>query len=79
MESGRHTLMQIKKVIYLSLLALLAIFILQNMTLVKVGFLFWEITMPRSVILAVTLVIGIIIGFGLRELASHRSKADKNE
>tara|TARA_R110000868_G_scaffold9662_1_gene47736 strand:- start:627 stop:851 length:225 start_codon:yes stop_codon:yes gene_type:complete len=51
-------------VIALSLLV--AIFILQNMQTVAVNILFWQINMPRALLIALLLSIGILIGLLLR-------------
>tara|TARA_R110002072_G_scaffold172728_4_gene327031 strand:- start:1697 stop:1912 length:216 start_codon:yes stop_codon:yes gene_type:complete len=67
-------MMKTRKALYLSLVVLLVVFVIQNIALVTVGFLFWEITLPRSVIIAVAFCIGIIIGLGLRELLSRKNK-----
>jgi uncharacterized integral membrane protein len=51
-------------VITLSLLV--AVFILQNMQTVAVNILFWQINMPRALLIALLLSIGILIGLLLR-------------
>ena len=61
-------------VIALSLLV--AIFILQNMETVAVNILFWQINMPRAVLIALLLSIGILIGLLLRfGRDKHKAKA----
>jgi len=47
------------------LLAVFIIFVLQNMASVSVNFLVFEITMPRAILLSVTLLVGILIGIVL--------------
>ena len=44
------------------LLAIFIIFILQNMASVTVNFLVFEMSMPRALLLSVTLLIGVLIG-----------------
>lgn len=53
--------------IYVSLVAALfmAVVIAQNTTVVETKILFMTIAMPRAALLAVTLLIGIVIGFVL--------------
>lgn len=51
-------------VIALSILA--AIFILQNMQTVAVDILFWQINMPRALLISFVLIIGILIGLLIR-------------
>jgi putative membrane protein len=61
-------------VIALSILA--AIFILQNMQTVAVDILFWQINMPRALLIAFVLVIGILIGLLVRfGRNKHKTKA----
>ena len=51
------------KQIILIIVALFAlIFIIQNTATVTVAFLFFEIAMPRALILSFTILIGIVIG-----------------
>ena len=53
--------------IYASLIAavLIAVFIAQNTAVVETKVLFVTIAMPRAALLAVTLLIGVVIGFVL--------------
>lgn len=61
-------------VIGLAILA--AIFILQNMQTVVVNILFWQINMPRALLIAFLLIIGILIGLLLRfGRNKHKAKA----
>jgi uncharacterized integral membrane protein len=50
----------------LVLLALVFIFALQNVVDVEVRFLFWSITLPRSLLIFTVLVVGVIVGWFLR-------------
>ncbi|WP_166422987.1 lipopolysaccharide assembly protein LapA domain-containing protein [Paraglaciecola sp. 20A4] len=47
---------------YLTLAVLFVIFVLQNMQLDYVSFLFWDFSMPRLLLILSTLLIGIVIG-----------------
>lgn len=60
------------KIFYIVIFGLLAIFLLQNIALVTVSFLFWEITLPRSVVLAITFGLGGLAGIGFTQLRDHR-------
>ena len=51
-----------RKIVIIILLALSIIFILQNIQTVTVSFLTISISMPRALLLTITLVFGIIIG-----------------
>jgi len=55
--------MNIKAYIGLALLLLVVIFIMQNATVVDIQFLFWKISMSRSLMIFFVLAIGIIIGW----------------
>lgn len=48
------------------ILIFVLIFVLQNMEVVTVYLLFWEIALPRSVLLSLTLIIGILLGLLIR-------------
>lgn len=53
---------------------LLLVFIIQNTETVSVVFLFFEISMPRAILISVTILIGIIIGV----LLPYRVKKQNN-
>jgi len=63
------------------LVAILAFFVLiflaQNIEVVKVSFLFWEMSMSRAVLLFFSLLIGFITGWFLHSYLSYRK--DKKE
>jgi uncharacterized integral membrane protein len=58
----------------ITLTVLSTIFILQNMQMVTVEVFFWELSMPRALLMALLLIIGIVIGL-LRQ-SSKRSEAE---
>ena len=57
--------MNVKLISILVLVGLVVLFILQNVAVVEIQFLIWSIQMPRSVLMFVLLVIGVIIGWFL--------------
>jgi uncharacterized integral membrane protein len=65
---------------YLALILALAgialIFIFQNVAAVDVNFLIWTVSMSRSLLIILTLGIGVLLGWFLRIYASYR-KAGK--
>jgi uncharacterized integral membrane protein len=69
--------MTFKKMYYLVLIAILVIFILQNIASVTVSFLFWEFTLPRAIILSVTFGLGVLTGLGIFEILHHKNKSKK--
>ena len=57
--------------------SLLGIFILQNMTMVEIRFLFWHISVSRPIVLIALLSIGIVIGWLLHSYyVNHKSSND---
>ncbi|GAA0859020.1 LapA family protein [Aliiglaciecola litoralis] len=53
---------KLSKYFIIALIALCAIFVLQNLQTVTVSFLFWEFSLPRAALVCVMLLIGLIIG-----------------
>lgn len=51
-------------ILILSILCL--IIVLQNMATVSISFLFWDFAMPRAILIALMLVIGLLIGLILK-------------
>ena len=58
----------------ITLTVLTTIFILQNMQMVTVEVFFWELSMPRALLMFLILIIGIVIGL-LRQ-SSKRSEEE---
>jgi uncharacterized integral membrane protein len=54
------------------LVVLALIFVAQNIEVVTVSFLFWEMSMSRSVLLFFSLLSGFIIGWFLHSFLSYR-------
>jgi uncharacterized integral membrane protein len=52
-----------KKIISLVLAALTILFILQNIAVINISFLFWTFFISRSVLIFLVLLIGIVIGW----------------
>ena len=64
-----------KLVISLVLAGLAVLFIIQNVTVVDIQFLFWTLSMSRALLMFFILAIGIIVGWTLNSLSvSHRKK-----
>lgn len=60
------------KIIPVVLLVIFAlIFVAQNVTVVKVSFLFWDISMSSAVLLFFSLLIGFTIGWFLHSYLSY--------
>jgi len=52
------------------------IFLAQNIEVVTVKFIFWELSMSRAVLLFFSLLLGFVIGWFLNSFLSYRK--DKN-
>ena len=61
-----------KQIISLVLAALTILFILQNITVINISFLFWTFFISRSVLIFVVLLIGIAIGLLLRSSSERK-------
>ncbi len=66
--------MNAKLIISLILVALALLFIIQNITVVDVSFLFWTLSMSRALWMFFILVIGIILGWSIHSLYFSRRK-----
>lgn len=60
-------------VIVAVLAVLAAIFTVQNVAAVDVNFLFWTVSMSRSLLIIFTLVIGFLLGWFLHSYHAYRS------
>ncbi len=64
----------VKNIIFIFLIAVVLIFVFQNMMTIEVKFLVWTITVSRALILLVTLAIGLV-GGSLLTYPTRRQKA----
>jgi putative membrane protein len=64
--------MNAKLVISLILAGLAVLFIIQNVTVVDIRFLFWTLSMSRALLMFFILAIGIVIGWTLHSLSISR-------
>lgn len=60
--------MTFKLVITTALIILVMIFALQNAAVVDIKLLFWDVEIPRSLLIFMMLFIGIVIGWFLRSV-----------
>ena len=66
--------MNYKLIFTLVLAGLMVIFIVQNVAVVEIRFLFWKASMSRSIMIFLVLAVGIITGWLLR---SHFGGSEK--
>ena len=64
--------MNAKLIICLILAGLVVIFIIQNVTVIDIRFLFWTLSMSRALLMFFILAIGMIIGWSLHSLSVSR-------
>lgn len=55
--------MSYRQIVGVITVALVVLFIIQNMAIVEIQFLFWSMTLPRSIILLSIFTIGVLIGW----------------
>jgi uncharacterized integral membrane protein len=55
--------MRVRGVVILVLVLLFLIVVVQNTEVVSVRVLFWDLTMSRIILLALSLAVGVIVGF----------------
>ena len=61
------------KLIFILILAgLTVVFIIQNVAVVEIQFLFWSIQMSRSLVIFILLAIGVVIGWFLHSYLKYR-------
>ncbi len=71
--------MKVKVIFIFSFLALFAILILQNSTVVGLKFFFWKIEMSLIILIPITILLGIIIGFILAKVMDGGVKAKEKD
>jgi uncharacterized integral membrane protein len=55
-----------RNIVFVVLIALVIVFVIQNMQVVEVRLLVWTVSMSRALMILVTLLIGIVAGWLLR-------------
>lgn len=63
--------MNYKMLLILTLTGLVVLFIIQNVAVVEIQFMFWATHMPRSLLMFLLLAIGVIIGWFLHSYVRH--------
>lgn len=72
--------MHFKLIISLLLVGLTVLFIVQNVAIVEVQFLFWSAQIPRSVLMFIVMAIGVVVGWFLHSYSNYRrSSISKNK
>ncbi|GJL79533.1 MAG: hypothetical protein NPINA01_25220 [Nitrospinaceae bacterium] len=66
--------MIVKLYIGLALSFFIVIFTLQNVEVVTIKFLLWELSISRAIMIFLVLAIGILLGWAFSEVAHHRKR-----
>jgi uncharacterized integral membrane protein len=66
--------MNMKLVVSLVVACLVVVFIFQNTTAVTVNFLFWSLSMSRSLLIIVFVGVGMLVGWLLHSYAAFRHR-----
>lgn len=64
--------MNSRLILVLGLIALVVLFIIQNVVVVEIRFLFWSVAMSRALLMFLLLTVGIIIGWSLHGYVHHK-------
>ena len=67
-------MIKMKAFFALVLVALVAIFAIQNATTVDVSFLFWSLSIPRALLVVALLAIGFMLGITVSSLSKLKGK-----
>ncbi len=68
--------MTLQKIIGATAVAVVLIFIVQNMAMVEVQFLFWSLSIPRSLVLLAMMGVGFLLGWLYHSHKSHQKDQD---
>ena len=63
-----EALMKSKLAVTVFLLILVIVFLIQNAAIVEIRFLFWNLAVPRSLLIVMLLLIGMIVGWFARAM-----------
>ncbi|MBU0712235.1 LapA family protein [bacterium] len=69
--------MKFKIILSLVVAALVVIFIVQNVAVVDIKFLFWKLSMSRSLMMFFLIIIGAVVGWFLKGASVRRQKEDQ--
>ena len=68
--------MNFKLITILILAGLVVLFIIQNVAVVEIQFLFWSMQMSRSLLMFLLLAIGMVMGWFLHGHFKYRKKSE---
>lgn len=65
---------QIKRGLWILALILVLVFVLQNIQTVSLNYWFWGFRWPLALLIIITLVVGMLLGWGLAALVRRRPR-----
>ncbi len=68
-------MMHFKLVLSLILTGIIILFVVQNVEVVEISFLFWSIAMSRALLLFFVLAAGIVIGWLMHSFFTHHRQS----
>ena len=71
--------MKAKVVIFMILVVLFTIFVSQNTSVIPINIFFWHIDMSVIVLMSLSGLVGVILGFILLKMFEYKDKAPKKE
>jgi uncharacterized integral membrane protein len=71
--------MKPKTIIALVLIALFVIILVQNTQVVTLRLFFWKIAMSQIILIPLTMLIGLALGYIVAQVTGNRSKGNKHE
>ena len=71
--------MNLKLVFSLVLAGLVVLFVTQNVAVVEIRFMFWQVSMSRSLLIFFLLSVGIMVGWLMHSLFAHRANKNNGE
>jgi len=69
--------MNYKLLLILILAGLAVLFIIQNVAVVEIQFMFWSIQMSRSLLMFLLFAIGIVMGWSLHGYSTYRKTREE--
>ncbi len=72
-------MMHFKLVLSLILTSIIILFVIQNVEVVEISFLFWSLAMSRALLLFFVLAAGIIIGWLMHSFLNHQRQSSDED
>lgn len=70
---------QIRTIVVICIAVFFTILAMQNITPVEIQFLFWKFSLPLVLVIGITFVIAVIVGYGFRTIVMLHKSGDRDE